>query len=151
MTDDEIVLALSAALVAHPAWPEPRRVNIFALSEDDAGLALRESFGPEAQVLAFAFRSDVLASLQAVGGRRGFWISGASGVEMFAECESSEQARAMFAASMGSDALACVSVDLVLWELSRMDEAINGVDPSPLASRAFLSQVAGHGGSAAAD
>ena len=84
MTDEEIVQALCAALVGHPEWTEPRRVNIFALSEDDAGVALREAFGAEAQVLAFAFRSDVLGALRAVAGKRGFWISGASDVEMAA-------------------------------------------------------------------
>jgi hypothetical protein len=142
MTDDDIIHALAAALVAHPNWEQPRHINIFALSEQDAAVAARDAFGEECSVLACAFRSDVLASLQAIEGKKGFWISGDSGVEMFAECELEDQARALFGAAMGEDAKACVSVESVVGELARMDEAINGKDPAPLASKSFLALVA---------
>lgn len=142
MTDDDIIHALAGALVDHPSWPEPRRVNIFALSLDDAREAIRAAWGPDAQMLTLFFRSDLIASLEAVGGKSGFWVSDETGFEMFIECAQESEAMAMFQSKAGRPPVACVNVDMVTEELARMNDAMCGAANKVITSQAFLTHVA---------
>lgn len=142
MTDEEMIDCLGAALVSHPSWAEPLRVNVFALAAQDALEAARDAWGPEARLSIFLFRRDVLASLESAAGRSGYWVADEDGAEMFFECEREEQALSKFHGSAGKAARAWVGSALVADELARMDAALDGRDSAPLASKAFLARVA---------
>ena len=140
--DQEIIDSLASALAEHPSWPEPKRVNVFALSREDAALAVMQAYGEGAVVTTVLFRRDVLAALVSTQGKSGHWVSDADGVEMFIVSASQEDAVRMFKAQAGTEPVACVSADLVAQELARMDQALTGVDSSHLASKSFLAKIA---------
>ena len=142
VSDEEIVEALATVLATHPSWQEPRRLNVFALSSEDALAATQQAYGEDSRALTILFRVDVLAALRATSGKQGFWVSGADGQEFFIETAEEAEALRMFKMQAGAAAASCVGTDLVAAELVRMDAAISGEDPSHLVSKAFLAKIA---------
>lgn len=142
VSDQEIIDALAVALVGNPSWPEPQRINVFALSKEDAELALAQTYGDQIQVLTLLFRSDVIDAIVAAGQKQGYWVSSSDGQEMFFESPSEWEAMALFQAKTGVDAVSCVGTRLVVEELARMDQALSAENPSHVASAAFLAKVA---------
>lgn len=142
VSDEEMVACLCAALVEHPSWDAPRRINVFALSKEDAANAVAATFGESARVLTLLFRSDVIAAMAATGGRSGFWVSNEAGIEMFYAAEAEGSALGMFKSQTQTEPVSCVGTQMVELELARMDQALSGQDGQSLASEAFLAMVA---------
>jgi hypothetical protein len=142
VSDQEIIDALAVALVGHPSWAEPQRINVFALSKEDAELALVQTYGDQIQVLTLLFRADVVDAIMAAGQKQGFWVSSKDGQEMFFESKSESEAMTMFKAKSGVEAVSCVGTRLVEEELARMDQELSAENPSHVASVAFLAKVA---------
>jgi hypothetical protein len=142
VSDEEMMACLCAALVEHPSWDAPRRLNVFALSKEDAAKAVAATFGESARVLTLLFRSDVIAAMAATGGRSGFWVSNEAGLEMFYESDSEGSALGMFKSQTQTEPVSCVGTAMVELELARMDLALAGEDAERLVSEAFLAMVA---------
>lgn len=134
---------LAAALISKPEWGDDRaRVSVFALDAEDAKKAVEQTLGSDAVVETLIFHDDVLNAAKAASGRDGFWVSAQSGLEMFVEADSQEQALELFKAQSGQEPIGWASSEQVLVELTKMGQTLDGTDPQFIASSALLAQVA---------